>query len=177
MATLQEIINGQVRPFLSSELLSAKPEKLSLRSLVLAWAITKFVKDLTDKRLKVLRPLLIEKAKKSGVLTESKGRVLETEGSSIFIDNRESKLPDPEKIKKLLSEKGLRIDAAFTKPTPDWELDASKLKRLVSNGKLTQAEVDKAKTTVEALRVRPASVIDDALFFASGGSAETGKKK
>lgn len=177
MATLSEIMDSQVKPFVCSDLLSSNPSRLSLRSLVLAWLVTKFVHDLTKNRIEVLREALLNKAGEKGTKTGKNSKVLKVEGSSVIRGTRVASLPDKEKVKVLLKKKDIRIDAAFTKPTPDWELDASKLKKLVEEGRVTESELNKLKQEIPTLKVKPSSTIEDAIFFASGGHKETPRTK
>ena len=113
-------------------------------------------------RLEELREPLMAVTEASGEATETGNREHDVDGSRVVVEHRKSKMPDSDKVTKLLQEKNIPLMEAFDE-VKSLQLNPSKLDFLVQTGKLTKEQLSALCGETLALRVYPSKFLKEAV--------------
>lgn len=154
---------AEITPIASGTVMKASPESMSLVEQVQAHVILKKMEDALDSRLKELKAPLMAVAEAQGHQDEgSTTKKLQVDGSTITVEHRKSKTPDPEGLKALLASKQVAVSEAFDE-VKSLQLNPSKVEYLVQIGKLTRDEVAALCAESTALRIYPSKQLKEAV--------------
>jgi len=151
--------------------LIAVPATLDNQALVEAWAVLAALADQLEAQRKMMREVLLERAKEHGESTEKGGNRWKIGESEVLRECRKSSLPDEETVRNLLTARGMSFNEAFSAVTKV-VLDASKVEALVSLGKLPADKIEAARKVTWALRVKPAEPMVTMLEAVTGAKPE-----
>ena len=160
--TFKEAVKTYVQTLLTGRIMTADPGEASIAGLVEAWVLLKYTKEALEDRLAALRVELLKRAGDFGRPTDKGGQLLKVKTSTVLRERREPALPPGGAIRKLLAEKGIDEDKAFSKQTTI-VLDASKLAKLIDEGHLDEKEVKALKKITWALRVKEGAPLAESL--------------
>lgn len=153
---------SEVTPIASGKLMKEVPEKLSLVEQVQVHCVLKKVGDAVKTRLEEIREPLMAVTEAKGTASETGNMEFDVDGSRVVVEHRKTKLPDSDKVTKLLQEKGIALSEAFDE-VKTLQLNASKLDFLVQTGKLTKEQLAALCGETLALRVYPSKFLKEAV--------------
>jgi len=156
------VVLTEVTPIASGMLMRGAIDKLSLVEQVQAHCVLKKVASAVEARLKEIREPLMAVAEASGETTETGNKEHDVDGSRVVVEHRKSKMPDSDKVTKLLQEKNIPLMEAFDE-VKSLQLNPSKLDFLVQTGKLTKEQLAVLCGEELALRVYPSKFLKDAV--------------
>lgn len=154
MKTLKELVETEVVPAMSGELLHADHEKLNIEQRMDLYAAIQFEQDKLAKRREVLNARLKEDVKQVGTATEKGHYRFEVNGKVASVEKRVAKMPEEGALNTLLVKNGLSLDDVSDTVT-EKRINPSKIDYLVELGKLKAADVDALKKVSYALSVDP----------------------
>jgi len=160
---------SEVTPVISSHLMQAAPEHMSVTEQVQAYAILKKIGGAVESRLKELRDPLMGLAEAKGTVDKASGtKEYDVDGSLVTVQHRKPSIPAKDPLKALLLTHKLDIMDCFDE-VKTLEVNASKLNFLVETGKLTKEEVQALLDADDkpALVVVPSPMIKEALSVLS----------
>jgi hypothetical protein len=156
------VVLTEVTPIASGKLMNEHTGKLSLIEQVQAHCVLKKVGEAVESRLKELREPLMAITEASGEETETGNKEQDVDGSRVVVEHRKSKMPDSDKVTKLLQEKNIPLMEAFDE-VKSLQLNPSKLDFLVQTGKLTKEQLAALCGETLALRVYPSKFLKEAV--------------
>ena len=171
----------EARTLLSGKILNRDICDLSLEEQIESYNLLTFIEGLIKKRKEVLKDNFDVVIESTGESDEDR-RVLEVGDRQIYKDRRVAKVPDPEGLKELIlatnqgrnAKKKLQLTDAFDE-IPQYEINPSKLQKLIDLGKLDEDAV--VALYKETFTIRVSATPEDKRRFAalrgsSGGSEE-----
>ena len=181
MKTTSNLVESEVRPLSSGEVLHADIDKMSMAERITSISIVKWmIAKLTD-RSKSLNERLKEDTRQVGS-TNEKGHVRfsHPHAGVCTVERRMSKSADEDELKTLLLTNNIPPDSVYD-VKPVQVLNTSKLNQLVELGKLKAADVEKLYKVTFALTVDPSEVLTAQLEAVAHGfeaekAAVTGKE-
>jgi hypothetical protein len=181
MKTTSNLVESEVRPLSSGEVLHADVEKMSMAERIVSISIVKWmIAKLTD-RSKSLNERLKEDTRQVGT-TNEKGHVrfFHPEAGVCTVEKRVSKSADEAALKTLLLQNSIAPDSVYD-VVPQQVLNTSKLNQLVELGKLKAEDVEKLYKVTFALTVDPSEALSAQLesvahSFATEKAIVTGKE-
>lgn len=165
--SFREAVEKYVRDLMVGPPMTDPVEDTPIEDLVEHWVLLKYLKEASEDRMKALRNELLNRAETYGADTEKGGSKLTVEGTLVLRERRQAALPDEKKLRKLLDERGISPDKAFSKVT-NVVMDASKVKALVDLGKLPGDKVEAMRKVTWALRVKESFDLADTLEAIAG---------
>lgn len=181
MKTTSNLVESEVRPLSSGEVLHADIDKMSMAERITSISIVKWmIAKLTD-RSKSLNERLKEDTRQVGAANE-KGHVRfsHPQAGVCTVERRVSKTADEDELKTLLLTNNIAPDSVYD-VKPVQVLNTSKLNQLVELGKLKAADVEKLYKVTYALTVDPSEALTAQLEAVAHGfetekAAVTGKE-
>jgi hypothetical protein len=171
MKTTSSLVESEVRPLSSGEVLHADIDKMSMAERITSIAIVKWmIAKLTD-RSKSLNERLKEDTRQVGSANE-KGHVRfsHPQAGVCTVEKRVSKTADEDELKTLLLMNKLDPSSVYD-VKPVQVLNTSKLNQLVELGKLKKTDVEKLYKVTFALTVDPSEVLSSQLEAVAHGFA------
>ncbi len=156
---LATLVNTEVRPLTSGEVMHAPVEKLSLGERVEAFAILQWMEKKLEERKAALRERLLADAEQVGKPNEKGGFKISHEGCAVTKEARTSKSPNDGELRALLTEASIGAEQVFDKVMVE-QFNPSKLEQLVSLGKLDAEAVKALYKVTYALKVSPSESIE-----------------
>jgi hypothetical protein len=145
----------------NSEIISKANPTLS--EVTFAYAAISHMEKLLAARKEQLREILLTQAQKHGTPVGEKGAMqLVVNGTKVVRERKTSTTPDSTKLKMMIKERGISVDAAFDEVTV-YELNPSKLQYLIDTGKLDGAEVEQLKSVTPSLKVTASNKVKQIL--------------
>ena len=169
--TFREAVEQYARDLMQGPPMTDPVEDTPIEDLVEHWVLLKFLKEAAEDRMKGLRNELLSRAETYGADTKKGGSKLTIEGSLVLRERRQAALPDEKKLRKLLDDRGIAPDKAFSKVTKV-VMDASKVQALVDLGKLPADKVEAMRKVTWALRVKESFDLSDILEAVAGQPGE-----
>lgn len=169
--SFREAVEQYVRDLMNGPPMTDPVEDTPIEALVEHWVLLKYLKEASEDRMKALRKELLNRAETYGADTEKGGSKLTVEGTLVLRERRQAALPDEKKLRKLLDDRGIAPDKAFSKVT-NVVMDASKVKALVDLGKLPADKVEAMRKVTWALRVKESFDFADTLEAVAGQPGE-----
>jgi len=149
----EALLLGEIQPVTRGLTIQHPVEKMSVDELVTLWGLLGRLDALIAARKEQLREQLMAYAEAHGELIEPKGhRRVYVDGHEITKQHAQDKLPSEGGLRALLEAKGIDVGQAFD-VVQSLELNPEKLARLVAEGTLAQADVDKLRGESYSLRV------------------------
>jgi len=155
---------AQLKTLAESRAFSASPATLSAEQAATAYTLFDALEKFAKARKAQLRVLLLAFAESNGTATEKGGQECNVGSGRVVRERRRSTAPDPEGIKKLLTDAQLPVTEAFEE-IKVLELSPSKVKYLIETGKLDGANVEALHAITWALRVFPNKTLKEGLAF------------
>lgn len=146
-----EDLSVELAPLSKIKILSSPPESLTTPEQVQAHVLLKALEKFVEEKLAALRAPLIEKARSSGEVNEKGTTKMLVEGSSVSVESKRTPISQSA-VAELVKESGLQMEDAFDQ-VQTWQLNLSKLSRLVEVGKLPAEKVDALTAPSTTLRV------------------------
>lgn len=155
MKTLSALVESEVRPLSSGEVLHIDPDKMSMSERITSISIVKWMMGKLTDRQKALNERLKEDTRQVGT-TNEKGHVrFSHPGAGVCtVEKRVSKSPDEEALNTLLMTNKIDTNSVYD-IVPTKVLNLSKVNQLVEVGKLKQGDLDKLFKVTYALTVDP----------------------
>lgn len=165
---IEKKLTAEIEPLATGRMLHGK--ELTLVEQVQAHRILNFMKGVIETRMEIIKGWLFD-ATQDGGDKDAKGTYkIVVEGSNVFRQRRVAKSPDEKKLQTLLKSKGLKTSDAFTE-VKSWELDPSKVEKLVKSGKMTQEEIDKLCKETFALVIEDSPDLKEVLEVLKSGTS------
>lgn len=139
-------------------LLSTPVSEMTDEEAVGAWLQLDMIAAIAKGRKEELKARYMGVLEKTGEENDRGSFSMDVDGSTIVRERRQASLPDPELVKKLLTDRGLDISEAFDEQR-SWELSPSKLKFLVECGKLPAQEIEDSRKVTWAFKVKPGAAL------------------
>lgn len=152
MKTLKAMVETEVAPAMSGDLMHADHEKLNIEQRMDLYAAIQFELDKLAKRREVLNARLKEDVKQVGTVTEKGHYRFEVNGKVASVEKRVTKMPEEGALNALLVKNGLSLDDVSDTVT-EKRINPSKIDYLIELGKLKAADVDALRKVTYALSV------------------------
>lgn len=149
----EEMVEGEVRPLIDGYVLTSPTATLDLEAASEVFAVLQFLEGRLKDRKAEIRQLLLSELEQRGKTTSKGGNMLDTNFGTAVRERRDSKLPDENAVKLLLTKKEIPLTLAFSKVTTT-TLDPSKLASLVDRGLLTNEDLDATREVSYALKFK-----------------------
>lgn len=150
MKTLTKLVENEVQPLSSGEVLHAPVDKMTVGERMFSHPIVKWMIAKLTEREKELNARLKEDVKQVGIENDKGHKRFEHEGFVATVEKRLGKAPDEDGVKELLVKAGIDPDSVYDEVKVK-QFNPSKLDQLVQVGKIKQADVDALKKTTYAL--------------------------
>lgn len=150
MKNLTKLVENELQPFGSGEVLHAPVEKMTVGERMFSHPVVKWMISVLTEREKELNAKLKEDVKTVGVENDKGHRRFVHEGFVATVEKRAGKAPDEDGVKALLVKNGIDPNSVFDEVKVQ-QFNPSKLDALVQVGKIKQADVDALKKTTYAL--------------------------
>jgi hypothetical protein len=149
---MEDVVEDELKPFLQGFLMGLEPDPAQMEKVVLAYKLLDAVEKAAKDQKEYYKPFIMTWAEKLGEPTDKGGHKLEVGGCLVIREKRTAKVPEAPSVRKLLEDKGIKIEDAFDKQVT-MVLSPTKLQYLIDTGKLKQADVDALRDVNYALRV------------------------
>lgn len=170
MKSLSSLVESEVRPLTSGEVIHADIEKLSGTERKLAYCLLQFIVAEAEARKKELNERIKEDVRQVGTVNE-KGHVRQSDNGTVAtVEKRVAKSPDEKALSTLLMTNKID-DSSVYDIVPTKVLNLSKVNQLVELGKLKAEDVEKLFKVTYALTVDPSEPISTLLEEAKKGFA------
>lgn len=146
-----EDLSVELAPLSKIKILSSDPLAMTAEEQVQAHVLLKALEKFVEEKLGALRQPLIDKARQAGEVNDKGTTKLLVEGSSVSVESKRSQISQSA-VAELIKEFGLEMEDAFD-PIKSWQLNVSKLSRLVELGKLPADKVEALTAPTVTLRV------------------------
>lgn len=158
MKSLSTLVESEIRPLSSGEVLHLDIDKLSMEDRLQAYAIVQWMLEKLKGRRESLNERLKEDTRQVGA-TNDKGHVrFSHSGTVSTVEKRVAKTPDEKELNKLLTANKIDVDSVYDTVQAQ-QLNLSKVNKLVELGKLKQADVDGLFKVTFALTVDPSEAL------------------
>lgn len=181
MKTLTKLVENEIRPLSSGEVLHLAVEKMSVEDRLSSYAVIQWMQDKLAKRREILNGRIKEDVKQVGTTTEKGHMRFEHNHTVATVEKRVGKMPDENGLNLLLAKAGISEDEVYDEVKVS-QLNPSKVEKLIELGKLKKDEVEALKKTTYALTVDPSEAISKLLSevseaFEEEKAAVTGEEK
>lgn len=166
MKNLPVLVENEMRPLSSGEVLHAAIEKMSMEERLTAYCIIQFMQDKLAKRRELLNGRIKDDVKQVGKPSEKGHLRFELNGTVATVEKRQSKMPVEADLLALLERNGIDPSQVYDKVVTE-QINPSKVDALVSVGKLKQEDVEACRKATFALTVDPSETINQLLVEAA----------
>lgn len=159
MKPLTSLVESELKPMSSGEVLHADIEKMSFVERNITYSLVQWMQDRLEKRRELLRLRLLEDVAQVGTANEKGSKEFTHTHGTIRAEKRVAKLPEDAKFKTLLAVAGIPESSVYDEVKTK-VLNPSKVQALIEVGKLKESDVDALKKVSYALFVEPAEEVD-----------------
>jgi hypothetical protein len=150
-------MEDNARDFVSEKVLYEPLKNLTIQDMVEAYSALSTLEKLMVSRKKKIRDTLLEELHKQAGDDSGKAKMA-LKGSSISYSTTTSKLPEEKEFVKLLQSNNINVDEVFDR-VEVYELNMSKVERLIDIGRLKESEVKGLYTENKVFRVNPGKAL------------------